>query len=316
MHRMSARLSPYQRKRDFAATRARAIATPAAGPGARLTHPERILLAKPPISKQALARFYGRIADFILPGLVHRPLLLLRCPQGASGACFFQKHIRRALPPEVREVNDRVAKERWICIDGIEGLIALVQMSALEYHVWGCTVKDLEHADRLVIDLDPADGLPWKRVIDAALDLRARLAKLRLECFVRTSGGKGLHVVIPLQPPADWDGAKSFTRRLAEQMAREHPDRYLSVAAKAQRHGRIFIDYLRNARGATAVCSYSLRNRPGAPLATPLAWQELPRVRAPDQFRFDNIEQRLQRLSADPWAGIERARQALPRARD
>jgi bifunctional non-homologous end joining protein LigD len=281
-----------------------------------LAHPERVLFENPRITKQELASFYQRIADFILPGLVNRPLLLLRCPQGGSGNCFFQKHIRRALPPQLREVNDRVANARWIYLDSIEGLITLVQMDAVEYHVWGCTVEDLEHADRLVIDLDPGDGVPWKRMIETALELRERLARVRLECFVRTSGGKGLHVVIPLRPASDWSRAKSFTRTLAGAMARECPDRYLSVATKGQRRGRIFIDYLRNARGATAVCSYSLRNRPGAPLATPLAWEELPRVRAADQFRFDNIEQRLRRLGADPWAGIESACQALPEPKD
>ncbi|HSY05245.1 MAG TPA: non-homologous end-joining DNA ligase [Steroidobacteraceae bacterium] len=295
--------------------RARARRPRAAAALPQLTHPERQLFDDPPISKQQLADFYRSIADFILPGLVRRPLMLLRCPQGASGECFFQKHVSRALPRELHEVDDRSARQRWIYIEGLEGLIALVQLNTVELHVWGCTVQDLERADRLVIDLDPGEGVPWKHVREAACELRARLTALRLQCFARTTGGKGLHVVIPLSPPAGWDAAKSFARSLAETMARERPQRYLAVAAREQRGGRIFLDYLRNARGATAVCSYSLRRRAAAPVATPLAWEELAQLRAPDQFRFANIRRRLQRLSADPWAGIGRVRQSLPRIR-
>jgi len=281
----------------------------------QLTHPERQLFDDPPISKQQLAEFYRSIADFILPGLVRRPLMLLRCPQGVSGECFFQKHVARALPRELHEVDDRSARQRWLYIEGLEGLIALVQLNTVELHVWGCTVQDLERTDRLVMDLDPGAGVPWKHVREAALELRERLAALRLQCFVRTTGGKGLHLVIPLSPPAGWDAASSFARSLAESVARERPQRYLTVAAREQRSGRIFLDYLRNARGATAVCSYSLRRRAAAPVATPLAWEELTQLRAPDQFRFANLQRRLQRLSADPWADISRVRQSLPRIR-
>jgi bifunctional non-homologous end joining protein LigD len=302
--------------RDSAQVGTRSTVPAARESGPRLTHPERVLFTDPTITKQQLADFYRGIADFILPGLINRPLMLLRCPQGAGGKCFFQKHVTRALPPQLREVNDPAAKQRWLYVENLDGLVALVQVNALEYHVWGCTVNDLDRADRLVIDLDPGAGVPWRRVTEAAVDLRERLAKLALECFVRTSGGKGLHVVIPVRPAVAWDSASSFARALVETMAREHPDRYLAVAAKAQRRGRIFLDYLRNARGATAVCSYSLRNRAGAPLAAPLTWDELPRVRAADQFRYANIGRRLQRLSADPWADIDRLRQTLPPVKD
>jgi bifunctional non-homologous end joining protein LigD len=279
----------------------------------RLTHPERVLFRDPVITKQDLAQFYRQIAPFILPGLVNRPVMLLRCPEGARGECFFQKHLTHAFPSLIREINDPAARQRWIYIDGLDGLMALVQMNALEYHVWGSTISDLDRADRLVIDLDPGSGVSWARMIEAALELQARLEALKLRCFVRTSGGQGLHVVIPVHPAADWQTARVFARALSERLAHDHPQRYLAVAAKAERRGKIFLDYLRNARGATAVCSYSLRNRPGAPVATPLTWEELPRVRAPDQFRFDNIARRLGRLAADPWADIERVRQTLPR---
>lgn len=294
-------------ERDAAAVRA-----PVAIEGVRLTHPDRVLFADPEISKQDLASFYRDIADFILPGLVNRPQMLLRCPDGAGGECFFQKHSGRSFPKAVHEVTDRTARQRWMYIEDIAGLLGLVQMNALEYHVWGCTVEDLGHTDRIVIDLDPGEGIPWKHMVEAALALREQLSDRKLKSFVRTTGGKGLHVVIPLRPAANWDAAGRFARQLAEGFAQTMPQRYLSVSTKAKRAGKIFVDYLRNARGATAVCSYSLRNRPGAPIATPLSWDELPRVRAADQFCFHNIRQRLDKLGADPWKDIERAKQSLP----
>jgi bifunctional non-homologous end joining protein LigD len=272
-----------------------------------------VLLDDPPITKRALAEFYRSIARSILPGLINRPLMLLRCPDGKEGECFFQKHAVRGFPSVVRQVDDRTDGGRWIYIDGLEGLLGLVQMNAIEYHVWGTTVADLNSSDRLIIDLDPGSGVPWTRVIEGALELRSRLERYKLRSFVRTSGGKGLHVMVPLEPAVDWPQVHGFARALAEGMAKDDPRRYLSVAAKQQRSGKIFLDYLRNARGATAVCSYSMRKRPGAPLATPLTWDELPKVTAADQFRFDNIQKRLAHLPADPWAGIDRLTQTLPR---
>jgi bifunctional non-homologous end joining protein LigD len=280
--------------------------------GVRLTHPDRILFQDPKISKRELAAFYRDIANFILPGLRDRPQMLLRCPDGASGECFFQKHRTPGFSPAVHEVRDRALKQSWMYIDDLAGLLSLVQMNTLEFHVWGCTRADLEHADRIVIDLDPGPSVPWKHVVEAALALHERLSAGKLQSFVRTTGGKGLHVVIPLEPAAGWDAVGSFARSLAEAFAGERPERYVAVASKNRRPGRIFVDYLRNARGATAVCSYSLRNRPGAPIATPLNWDELPKVKSGDAFRFANIGRRLARLSADAWEGIGRVRQSLP----
>ncbi|MBW8777427.1 MAG: DNA ligase D, partial [Stenotrophomonas sp.] len=279
---------------------------PSAAPGTagpRLTHPERVLFENPPITKGDLAGFYRDIASFILPGIVDRPLMLLRCPDGGAGACFFQKHLSRGFPEAVREVADAKDGQRWICIDGLDGLLGLVQMNALEYHAWGATAQDLDHADRLVFDLDPSAEVPWKEVVRAAHELRERLDQTGLASYVRTTGGKGLHVVAPLRPAADWDAARAFSRALAEALAGEQPQRYVAVASKARRGGRIYIDYLRNGRGATAVASYSLRNRPGAPIATPLRWEELSRLRTPQQFGYAGIRRRLARLSGDPWEG-------------
>ena len=195
----------------------------------------------------------------------------------------------------------------------LEGLLGLVQVNAIELHPWGARTRDPERPDRLVMDLDPAPDVPFRAVVAGARELRERLATMKLESFVRTSGGKGLHVVVPLTPSASWDEAKEFTQALARAMEADAPDRYLSVATKAKRNGRIFIDYLRNARGSTAVASYTVRNRAGAPVATPLSWQELGRVRSGAQFTIRNIEARLARLREDPWAAIARVRQKLPR---
>jgi bifunctional non-homologous end joining protein LigD len=281
----------------------------------RLTHPDRVLLRQPRITKGQLADFYSAIADFILPGLINRPLMLLRCPQGGDGPCFFQKHIKHAAAA-IHEVSDARSKQRWIYIEDLPGLLELVQINALEYHVWGSTVRNLERVDQLVFDLDPGAAVPWKQVIGAALELREFLDALKIRSFVRTSGGKGLHILVPVQPPASWPVGGAFARAVAERMAREQPQRYLAAAAKAGRTGRIFIDYLRNARGSTAVCSYSMRNRPHAPVATPLTWEELPRLRAGDQFCFGNIRRRLARLQADPWADVRSVQQSLPALRD
>jgi bifunctional non-homologous end joining protein LigD len=278
----------------------------------RLTHPERVLFADPVISKADLAAFYRGIAPFILPGMINRPLMLLRCPDGAVAQCFFQKHTTGTFPAAVHEVTEAGSAQRWMYITGLSGLMALVQMNAVEYHVWGSTIADLEHADRLVIDLDPDPSVGWRAVVNAALELRNRLQSSKLVSFVRTSGGKGLHLVIPLQPAVPWNAAARFCRTLAENLTQEYPERYLAHASKSERRGRIFVDYLRNARGATAVCSYSLRHRPGAPIATPLSWEELPKLRAPDQFRYDNIKRRLAALSGDPWEGVGELRQTLP----
>ena len=280
---------------------------------ARLTHPERILWPEPGISKEGLAEFYTDIADWILPHVKGRVLSLVRCPSGAAAKCFFAKHAWHGLTGAVQRIGVG-EKEKMLTLDGLDGLIDLVQASVLEIHPWGSTVAQLEQPDRLIFDLDPGEGVPWSAVIAGALDVRAHLEALGLTSFVKTSGGKGLHVVVPLAPGASWDDAKAFTQGVAQALAKARPDRYVATMAKTARRGKIFIDYLRNGRGATAVAPYSTRALPQASVSTPLAWDELSEGIRADHFRIGNLRQRLAVLRDDPWAEIFTVRQTLPKA--
>ena len=199
-----------------------------------------------------------------------------------------------------------------LALHDLDGLIDLVQASVLEIHPWGSSVKNLEHPDRVIFDLDPGEDVPWRAVIDGALEIRSRLDALGLRSFVKTSGGKGLHVMLPIQPHASWDEAKKFTQTIAQQMAKARPDRYVATIAKASRRGRIFIDFLRNGRGATAVAPYSTRALPSASVSTPLAWDELSDGIRADHFNVDNVRNRLNVLNDEPWPAYFSLRQRLP----
>ena len=279
--------------------------------GVTLTHPDRIYWDDAGITKRELADFYVRVWKWMRPHLVGRPIALLRCPEGASGQCFFQKHARAGIPTEhlhlVPEKGDKI-----ISIDDLDGLIALVQGGVLEIHTRGTTIGDRESADRLVFDLDPGPGTGWKDVMAAARDVRDRLSALKLKSFLKTSGGKGLHVVLPIKSTS-WEEAKAFTKAIAEAMEADEPERYVSTATKAKRNKRIFVDYLRNSREATAVAPYSTRARPGAPVAVPIDWPELGSLKAANQYTVRNLIQRLSRQRKDPWAEIGRVKQSLPK---
>jgi bifunctional non-homologous end joining protein LigD len=276
----------------------------------QLTHPDRVYWDDAGITKQDLADYYRDVWDWIAPHVVRRPLALLRCPDGASGQCFFQKHAHATFNQgHILRVRD--GKDEIIAIEGLDGLIALAQAGVLEVHVWGSTIDTIDACDRLVFDLDPGPGVAWADVIAATRELRTRLAKMKLESFVKTTGGKGFHVVVPVAG-TDWDTAKDFAHQLALAMEADAPDRYISKMTKSKRKGRIFIDYLRNARGATAVVAYSTRARPGAPVSTPIDWSEVTPRLAADKFNLSNVRARLARLRNDPWAEISKIKQKLP----
>lgn len=272
----------------------------------RLTHPKRVLYPGIGITKLELARYYEAAAGRMLPHIAGRPLSLVRCPGGVGKPCFYQKNAGAAFPADVR------AGDGFVYVENERGLAALAQAGVLEIHPWGCRATDVEHPDVLTFDLDPAPGAPWKIVAAAARETRARLTTLGLGAFLKTTGGKGLHVVVPLVPRAAWPEAKAFCKAFAELMAADAPALYTTKLNKAARRGRLFIDYLRNDRGATAVAAYSPRARPGAPVSAPLAWAELTASMRSDRFDVRTV---LPRLKRDPWKGFERARRALPRAR-
>jgi bifunctional non-homologous end joining protein LigD len=279
--------------------------------GVKLTHPERILWPEPGITKQGLADFYADIAEWILPHVAGRVLSLVRSPSGVTEKGFFAKHAWAGLGDTVRRI-DVGEKEPMLAIDGLDGLLSFAQAGVVEIHPWGSRTDRLEEPDRLIFDLDPGEEVPWAAVIEAAKAVRDRLAGLGLASFVKTTGGKGLHVVVPVEPTVDWKRAKGFTASLAEIMAKERPDQFVAVMAKRARRGRIFIDYLRNERGATAVAAYSTRALPRASVSTPLAWDELSEGLRSDHFTIDNVRHRLAFLKDDPWPGFSTIRQRIP----
>ncbi len=281
--------------------------------GVPLTHPERVLWEDQGLTKQELAEFYLDIGEWLLPHLINRPLTLIRCPGGTEKKCFVQRHSWAGMSDFIHctTIPDNSGTQEALTVTDIQGVIALVQSGVLEMHVWGATLADLERPDRLIFDLDPGEGVDWPRVIEGALAVRERLKAIGLESVVKTTGGKGLHVVVPLKPKASWKEALAFSRGIAEAMAADEPDRYTTTSAKQEREGRIFIDYLRNNREASAVAPYSTRSRPGAPVATPIAWEELSPDLRPNGFTVENLSKRLTSLKKDPWAEIGRIDQVL-----
>jgi bifunctional non-homologous end joining protein LigD len=281
--------------------------------GVTLTHPDRVYWPDAGVTKQKLADYYAAVWPSMAPHVIARPLAMLRCPDGIGATCFFQKAAWKGLHPSVSVVrNPGAGGKQVLAVRDLDGVIALVQAGVLEIHAWQATVGDLDHPDRLIFDLDPGDAVGWAELAKAARDVRERLAAQGLTSFLKSTGGKGVHVVAPLAPRAGWDDVKAFARATAEAMAADSPDRYVAKMSKALRAGHIFVDYLRDARGAIAVAPYSTRARPGAPVSTPLAWDELAADARGDRFNVATVPERLARLKADPWSGFFEVEQQLP----
>lgn len=288
---------------------AREVVREAANGNVVLSHPEKPLWDG--VTKRDLLEFYASIADRILPHVVNRPLALVRCPEGQGRKCFFQKHANATTPAAIRRVD--LKGEEGLFIENLDGLLTLVQLGVLEIHPWGSRVNDIEHPDRLIMDLDPAPGVAWPRVVLAARRVRKALQAAGLKSFVKTTGGKGLHVVSPLDGSAGWDEVKAFTKTVAEAMVEEFPRDYVSRVPKSLRRGKILVDWLRNGRGATAVAAFSTRNRPGATVSVPIGWEELGAEARPDVWTVQNLSRRLSNLRREPWKGFFDLRQSLPR---
>lgn len=268
-----------------------------------LTNPEREMFAGSGVTKLDLALYYARVGDWLLPEVLRRPVTVIRCPSGDAKDLFYQRHAFAGLPSGVERIDlaDEEGRGAFITITEPRGYLGLTQFGAVEFHLWGCRIDDPEHPDRLVLDLDPDETLPFARVCDGAEILRARLERMGLTPFLRTTGGKGLHLVIALAPGHDWPLVKGFAAAVARAMAADAPQLFTAVAAKAQRRGRIYIDYLRNARGASAVASYSLRAKPAFPAAAPITWEELRGLSGGAAYNRLNLLRRLETLAADPW---------------
>lgn len=281
----------------------------------KLSSPSKVLFPGDGYTKQDVWDYYSAVMDHLLPEVINRPLSIIRCPAGTGKPCFFQKHHTAGLDlvDSVKLKEDSGINAHYLVVRDAASLLELVQFNALEFHPWGSHAEEPDRADRVVFDLDPGPDVPFAEVKKAATDIRKLLAQLELESFLRVSGGKGLHVVVPLNPGCDWDLTKRFAKGFAEALAQSEPQRFLATATKSLRNKRIFVDYLRNGRGATAVASYSLRGRPGAPVAMPLAWSELPKLKRADAFTIKDVPAKLKRRRKDPWDRIDSLTQNLAR---
>ncbi|HEV7270859.1 DNA ligase D [Pseudoxanthomonas sp.] len=278
-----------------------------------LTHPERVVFPDSGITKQQVFDYNRAMARWLLPEITGRPLSIVRCPQGAGRPCFFQKHHTPGMDrvDAVSLEEEGGARADYLVVNDEAGLLELAQFNAIEFHPWGAQAKTPDRADRIVFDLDPGPDVAWVRVVEAARLVRKRLRALGLTSHVRTSGGKGLHVVVPLKPACPWPQVKDFAHAFAESMAASDPLAYVATATKKFRKGRIFIDYLRNGRGATSVASFSLRAREGAPVAMPLRWEELGRIKGGDAYTIASAPRRMARLGEHPWGDYLRRKQDL-----
>jgi bifunctional non-homologous end joining protein LigD len=280
-----------------------------------ISNRDRVLFPESGITKGDLADYYRTIANAMLPWTAERPISLIRCPQGRAKKCFFQKHDAGSFGDKVKHVAIREkdgSSEPYLFIEDVEGLLTCVQMGTIEFHGWGSRIEDVEKADRLVFDLDPDEGLGFDAVVHAAFEFRDLLTQIGLETFPMVTGGKGVHVIAPLTPQAEWPAVKDFAHRFAQAVAAAHPDRFTAALSKAKRNGRIFVDYLRNQRGATAVMPYSVRARPGAPVAVPLTWEELRGLDSAAHWNVRDGGNLAKRADSKALHGWGRADQVLP----
>lgn len=270
-----------------------------------ITHPDRVIDKQSGTQKQQLAQFYDSISQWILPFLRHRPVSLLRAPEGIEGEQFFQKHSERLAIPNIKQLDQALdpGHARLMEIDSAAALMGAVQMGTVEFHTWGGTTDKIETPDLFVLDLDPDPALPWKAMLEAAQLTLSVLDELGLQAFVKTSGGKGLHLVVPLARRDNWDTVKAFAKAIAQFMTAQLPERFTATSGPKNRVGKIFIDYLRNARGASTVAAYSVRARPGLPVSVPISREELEGLRGAQQWTVANLHERLKALKDDPWAG-------------
>jgi DNA ligase D len=281
-----------------------------------VTTPDRVMFGPGGPTKLQLALYYASVGDWMLPELLQRPVSLVRCPTGEQASCFFQRHASPGMPPSVKSIAlDGSAEEHaeYIFIDDTRGFLGLCQFGTVEFHPWGCRVDEPERPDRMIFDLDPDEDLRWRDVVDAGFHVREALAALGLQSFVKTTGGKGVHIIVPLLRQHTWGTVFRFSRAFVEELAASAPQRFTANMAKRSRRGRVFVDYHRNRRGATAVAAYSLRARSGAPASTPLSWQALREIDDPRDLDWSSVPKRLVEAYADPWQDMDAAAVCITR---
>ena len=281
--------------------------------GVALSNPGRILYPEQGVSKQSLAEYYEAVGQEQVRWLAGRPLSLVRCPEGQDGSCFYQKHPGAAFAEHIPRVSieEGDGPADYLYVQDTPDVVALVQAGVLEIHAWGSVIDNLEQPDILVFDLDPSEDVPFSRLKAHARQLRKLLEQIGLTAFLRVTGGKGLHLVVPIEPDTDWNAAKSFSKAVARTLAEANPEQLTVNMSKTRRKGRVFIDYLRNGRGATAITNWSTRARPGAPVAVPVRWNELGRLKSANAWNPDSVLRRLRSLKTDAWEGFDDARVSL-----
>ena len=297
------------------AVRKKAMATSATVEGIPISHPERVIDESTGASKLDVVNYYFEVARLILPHLARRPVSLVRAPTGIAGELFFQRHAETLKIPELKKLDETVApgRDAMVEVDSLVALIGSAQMNVIEFHTWNATTRKPDRPDRLIFDHDPGEDVGWTQITEGAEVTRAFLAELGLASFVKTSGGKGLHVVVPIAPKEDWDTVKALSKRIVEQLARLMPERFVAKSGPKNRIGRIFIDYLRNGFGSTTVCAWSMRARPGLGISVPCAWSELKTVTGGDHWKLANVHERIAE-KADPWAAYAGTKQTLVKA--
>jgi len=279
--------------------------------GVRLSHPDRLIYPELDYSKADLAQYYEEIGKWILPHIKGRPLTLVHCPSGVAGPCMYLRHAKAWGPSALRRVRiqEKTKIGEYLVADSITAVVALAQMGIVEIHTWNSTIDDVERPNRIIWDLDPGPRVEWKQIIVAARLVREVLATLGLESWVKTTGGRGAHVVVPIAPSLDWSACLEFSRGVADAIVRTNPALYTTTFSKTGRERKILIDYLRNNRTNTSICAFSPRSRAGARVSMPIDWKDL--ADGPDRFTLMTVPQRLRRLKRDPWAGYWAARQRV-----
>ena len=284
--------------------------------GVKISHGERVIDASTGLTKLDLARYYESIADAMLPHLKGRPTSLVRGPSGIGGQLFFQKHVDTLRIPGINELDPSFLPGHppMLEVATATALVQAAQLNVIEFHTWNATVKSIENPDRMLFDLDPGEGVQWQQIVEATMLTKAFLDELKLTCFLKTSGGKGLHVVVPLNPVVNWDEVKDFSEAVVVHLARTVPQRFVAKSGPKNRVGKIFVDYLRNGRGSTTAAAFSARARPGLGVSMPLAWDELEALKSASQWNITNAHVRLEEQRTDPWQDYRRIRQTIKRA--